>query len=189
MPVVVFDFDKTLTYKDTLYGFYCSVSGKSPLHPLTLSYLVYPVLHRCRRVSNDSLKRAGIALFLAGMSRQALITKARAYASTITLNRIYREIFTRTTRPVVVSASFEALLTCLFAPPVTVLGSTLRYNSRDEVAGLDQNCHGPQKVSRLNAIGITSIDKLYTDSFSDAPLMRISKEVYLVTGDACCSIH
>jgi len=181
--VIVFDFDKTLTYKDTLFGFYRSVSGRALFHPLTLLYLVYPILHKIRGLSNDRLKRAGIALFLAGMRRQALIARAKAYAETIALNRVYREIFARTPRPIVASASFEALLTCLFQPPVTVVGATLRYNSRGEVVGLEQNCHGPQKVSRLKAIGITSIDKLYTDSFSNLALMKISKEVYMVAGD------
>ena len=185
MPVIVFDFDKTLTYKDTLFGFYRCVSGRALFHPLTLFYLVYPILHKCRALSNDRLKRAGIALFLAGMSRQALMAGAKAYAETIALNRIYREIFACTPRPIVASASFEALLTCLFQPPATVVGATLRYNSRGEVVGLEQNCHGRQKVTRLKAIGITSIDKLYTDSFSDLALMNISKEVYLVAGDVC----
>jgi hypothetical protein len=185
VQAIVFDFDKTLTYKDTLFGFYRAVSGKALWHPLTLSYLAYPVLHKCRGLSNDDLKRAGVALFLVGMSRQALAAGARAYAATLTLNRIYREIFARTPQPIVASASFEALLTCLFPPPVIVIGATLRYNSRNEVTGLEQNCHGRQKVSRLKAIGITSINTLYTDSFSDRALMEISNEVYLVTGDNC----
>jgi phosphoserine phosphatase len=185
VPVIVFDFDKTLTYRDTLFGFYRSVSGKALSHPITFSYLVYPILHKLRGVSNDRLKQAGVALFLAGLNRQALMARARTYAATIKLNRIYREIFARTHQPVVASASFEALLTCLFQPPVTVVGATLRYNSRGEVEGLEQNCHGKQKVSRLNAIGITSIDRFYTDSFSDLAVMKISKEVYLVAGDSC----
>jgi hypothetical protein len=185
VPVVVFDFDKTLTYKDTLLGFYRSVSRRALFHPLTLLYLVCPILHKCGGLSNDRLKGAGVALFLAGMSRQALTAGAKSYAETIALNRIYREIFAHTPRPIVASASFEELLTCMFQPPAIVVGATLSYNSRGEVVGLEQNCHGPQKVTRLNAIGISSIDKLYTDSFSDVALMKISREVYLVAGDRC----
>lgn len=44
-----------------------------------------------------------------------------------------------------------------------------------------KNCYGEEKVKRLiEEMNISSCEKFYSDSYSDAPLARISREAYLI---------
>lgn len=51
-----------------------------------------------------------------------------------------------------------------------------------------ENCHGKEKVRRYREVfSDTTIDKFYSDSYSDTPLAEISKEAFLVKGDKITS--
>ena len=46
------------------------------------------------------------------------------------------------------------------------------------------NCHGEEKVRRFREVfGQSSIDKFYSDSYSDTPLALIAQRAYIVKGD------
>jgi hypothetical protein len=40
--------------------------------------------------------------------------------------------------------------------------------------------YGEKKVETLFGLGVDGIESVYTDSFSDAPLMKVSKKTFLV---------
>ncbi len=182
VPVIVFDFDKTLTEKDTLFGFYRLVS-KSRLRfllKLPVFYMV-AVATKLGLLSNTSLKRVGVKLFLDGQEKKRLENIGKQYASQIELNRIYREDLLK--RPpenvLIISASYEEYLKPLF-PDHKVVGSRLDYNKENKVNGMLVNMHGTTKQQWLLKNGIREVDLLYTDSFSDKPLMDLAKRVILV---------
>ena len=179
MPTVVFDFDKTLTRKDTVTGFLVMASGKPFVPFRILILLFFAVLHKLGIISNDFLKKTGIRLFLKGMPENQVKRQAEIYAQKIELNEIYhREYASDYPDAIIATASYEDYVRPL-CKSGQLVAATLEYID-GKVSGLKQNAYGRQKLHQLNAMGITRIDIFYTDSYSDRSLMDISTVVYLV---------
>ena len=178
--VVVFDFDKTLTDRDTLSGFYKTVAKGDPLQFFKRMLLITAgVLYKTGLIRNRTLKRIGIYLFLKGVSRDELDIAARRYSEQVELNDIYLNYYKKTDgEKWIVSASPEVYLRRLF-PGENVAGTTLTYRG-DRVLGLETNMFGQEKKKFLGEKGIIEIRKLYTDSITDQSLMDISEDVYIV---------
>ena len=178
--VAVFDFDKTLTDRDTLFGFYRTVAGGDPLFFFKRILLIAAgVLYKAGLITNCTLKRIGIYLFLKGTSRDELEDAARKYSEQIELNDIYLNHYQETDgEKWIVSASPEIYLRYLF-PDDHVAGTTFKY-SGNKVMGLETNMFGQEKKKLLGKKGITRIHRLYTDSIADRWLMDISENVYIV---------
>jgi len=178
---VVFDFDRTLIERDTLFGFYRAASEPGFLFQLKRIILTgVAVLYKLRLINNDALKSAGIWLFLRNKSVEELEQAAEAYAASLSLNEIYQRDFLQTAahRRVVVSASPELYLRRVFEGE-TVFGSQLKVR-KGRVVGLMRNLYGPEKVRRLLEEGIVPISAVFTDSYSDKPLMELAETVWLV---------
>lgn len=182
--IIVFDFDKTLSYSDTLFGFFSSASKKNITYPLKVFIYVFTmVLTKYKVLSNTELKRVGIALFLKGMSQSQLKIEALNYSKKIKLNTLYNEFdFLSKDTIYIVSASFVDYLRPLFPSNVRVLGSKLMFQE-ETVVGLKENCFKAKKVDVLSKEGIEIIDVTYTDSYSDFSLAAISKKIIIVNGD------
>lgn len=179
--MVVFDFDKTLTNQDTLWGFYKEVDGDHPLFLVKRALLLFfAILYKANIIGNTLLKKIGVGLFLKGKSRGHLLEKAGTYTQTISLNDIYTSYFLSVPKEkrIIVSASFDIYLNSLF-PEEKVIGSSLRFR-KEIVSGLDINIYGEQKRSALKENGIEKIDSLFTDSYSDLPLMEMAAETKMV---------
>ncbi|PKD43247.1 haloacid dehalogenase-like hydrolase [Rhodohalobacter barkolensis] len=188
--MIVFDFDKTLTEKDTLFGFYRSV------HKENFSFLIRRTIHlgaafiyKLGIINNDQLKKIGVSLFLSGMPVSKLKIMAKEYIGDIKLNQVYYHDFLNAPKQkrVIISASFEIYLKELF-PEEIVVGSLLKIK-KGTIVGLDRNMYGIRKRNYLMSIGINEIDCLYTDSYSDLPLMKMSKKIFLVKNDEVNEIH
>ena len=181
MKPVVFDFDKTLTNYDTLFGFYREVDGSSPdFHVKRAMLFVAALVYKARLMSNDKLKSFGIWLFLRGKTHEQIECAACTYAHKIKLNKVYEEHFLSVPQRdrIVISASLVAYLEKCF-PDELVAGSALLF-SDGRVAGLAENMYGEQKLSWLSRRGIDQCRRLFTDSVSDRPLMDVAIEVFLV---------
>jgi phosphoserine phosphatase len=178
--VIVFDFDKTLTDRDTLFGFYRIVAGSDRLFLLKrIVLLVAGVLYKAGLIKNNTLKRLGIFLFLKGRPRSELEVAAKSYAQQIELNDIYYNHYDKVEgEKWIVSASPEIYLRYLFTAE-NVAGTTFTY-SGGNVKGLGVNMFGWEKKKYLNEKGIYHISELYTDSMTDKPLMDIAEKVFLV---------
>jgi len=182
MPTVVFDFDKTLTKKDTVLGFLLFATNKNFISLRLLALIFFAVLHKLKLINNDLLKQKGINLFLKDISEETIKLRAKEYASGIGLNDVYRTVFcTQYPTAIIATASFEDYVKPLCKDSL-VLGAKLKYTN-GKVSGLEQNAYGIQKTALLQEHGIKQIDIFYTDSFSDQPLMDIATEVYLVEND------
>lgn len=191
-PPTVFDFDKTLTYKDTLKDFF-SLVGKMRFSAtrLRLKQAIYfgaMVATKFRLLSNSDLKRWGVKLFVKGANRHQIANWGKFYAELITLNRVFEVNFQQHHGDaMIVTASFVDYVKPLF-PNNVVVGAEFLYDHQGHVMDLKNNCYKEQKVECLNQLGVQTISALFTDSFSDKPLMDIAQKVYLVKGDSATQI-
>lgn len=178
---IVFDFDKTLTYHDTLFGFLNLAASKNVLYPIKIVvYFIAMVLSSLKLITNSSLKSLGIRLFLKGKSFDEISDISEKYVSQIECNDLYKEYNFETTDNIyIVSASFYAYLKPLFPDNVVIYASRLEFQNK-HVFGLKDNCYEERKLQVLLEKGISHIDVLYTDSISDYPLVQISDKTVLV---------
>ena len=183
--IIVFDFDKTLTYRDTLLDFYIHVSKKDFKFPIKLSYyLGFMILFKLKIISNDYLKIKGFNLFLKGLEDNYIKNKAKNFASKIEFNDLYKTFnFNKKDKKIIiVSASYEIYLKYIFSKNVKVFGS--KFVSFDGLASeLSFNCYSTNKNFILKKNGLNLIRTFYTDSYNDKSLAEISHKVVLVNKD------
>lgn len=179
--MVVFDFDKTLTDTDTLFGFYRHANKNDLIFKFKhFLYLAFAVGFKLRLWNNDRLKGLGVRLFLRGKTRVEIERAAKEYAKFIKLNGIYHDNYQAipAEKRLVISASFEEYLIPLLGSQ-GVVGSLLAFKN-DCVSGLQRNMYGKAKSQYLHNRGISNLDMVYTDSFSDRPLMEMAEQVVLI---------
>lgn len=158
-PIVAFDFDGTLTVRDSFIAFLRwristrrFVSGLGTLAPAVLRYAA----DRDR----ERLKTAAVAVYLRGLSRLDLENEAEAFAADAFSSLIRPDALAtwsdwrdRGARLVIVTASPESTV-APFARRLQaddLLGTPLAFDGEDRVTGLfvSPNCRGPEKVARL----------------------------------------
>lgn len=190
-PIVAFDFDGTLTHRDSFQaylawraGAWRYWTGLALLAPNALAW----VSHRDR----GRLKEAMVARYLMGRSLEDIERSARAFAasqSTALLRpdalRCWRGWRERHARLIIVTASPE-LIVAPFAHGLgadMLIGTRLAADERGRLTGrLDgPNCRGPEKVSRIRAAfgpGVR-LEAAYGDSAGDAEMLTIADEAGL----------
>ena len=185
-PVVAaFDFDGTLTHRDTLFPFLLHVAG-----PVKFSYnflLLLPTLtaYALGFMRNDIAKIKVLRRFLANMEMDTLQQHALQFAEkklpsllrSVAMQRLdwHRQ---QGHRCVVVSASLEIYLGpwANKAGFHDIVGSRLEVIEGGRTSGnlLGENCFGPEKISRLQAL-LGPLDKYtlyaYGDSRGDKELL------------------
>ena len=160
-PIVAFDFDGTLTIRDSFTAFLKWRAGPRryargliKLGPSALGYL----FHRDR----GRLKQAAVREFLRGAPRERLEADAREFAERFSRSLLrpdavaaWRRWRGEHVRLVIVTAS-PALIVAPFARGLgadVLLGTELAFDAQDRVTGAfaTPNCRGPEKVLRLKA--------------------------------------
>jgi HAD superfamily hydrolase (TIGR01490 family) len=194
-PVAFFDFDGTLTRRDSLLPFLRMVAG-TPLFVARL-VLLSPVLtaYAAKLIRNDVVKEIVLARFLEGMDRDELRQLGRKFAS---------ERLTGLLRPaglerlrwhqaqkhvcVLVSASLDVYL----EPWARDMGfddwitSGLETDIAGRVIGRlsGGNCFGEEKVRRIKEwLTGKEISQCYAygDSPGDLPMLKMANEGYLLS--------
>jgi phosphatidylglycerophosphatase C len=160
-PLVAFDFDGTLTWKDSFMAFLAwragpwrFAAGLVKLAPAAIAYLA----HRDR----GRLKAAAAREFLCGLSRATLEADAQRFA-TERARMLFRPDAVRAwrrwqadgARLVIVTASPETIV-APFARGLgadLLIGTRLAFDAEDRVSGVFEgaNCRGAEKVERLKA--------------------------------------
>jgi phosphatidylglycerophosphatase C len=158
---VAFDFDGTLTTRDSFTAFLKWRAGPVRyalglvrLAPAALAYLV----HRDR----GRIKAAAVREYLKGVPRDRLEADACAFAETHVRSLLrpdavaaWKDWRTQDVRLVIVTASPD-LVVAPFAEELgadDLIGTQLAFDAEDRVAGgfATPNCRGPEKVVRLKA--------------------------------------
>ncbi len=186
-PVVAFDFDGTLTVRDSFMAFLACkagpwrfAAGLARLAPAAAGYLI--------RRDRGVLKAAAVRVFLKGMTRQNLQASAQAFALE-SVGRLlrpdaaaaWRDWQGRGARLLIVTASPEELVRP-FADLLEadeLIGTRLAYDSAGRVTGAfdGENCRGPEKVRRLEVLLGPSprLAAAYGDTSGDREMLAIAE--------------
>lgn len=186
--VVAFDFDGTLTTRDSFTTFLKWRAGSARyaqgmrrLAPAAAGYL----FHRNR----GRLKAAAAREFLKGVPRERLEADARAFAETFAPRllrpdalRTWRRWRERRATLVIVTASPD-LIVQPFARGLgadLLIGTRLAFDDQDRLTGAfdSRNCRGPEKVTRLQAqFGPDlRLRAAYGDTSGDREMLKIAEE-------------
>lgn len=188
-PIVAFDFDGTLTVRDSFTTFLRwragaprYAVGMARLAPAAMGYL----LHKDR----GRIKAAAVAEFLKGVSREALEADAARFAAAfsgelmrpdaVAAWRNWRE---QPVRLVIVTASPDVVV-APFARGLgadQLIGTELAYDAAGRVTGAfsTPNCRGDEKLARLRAVFGPHIEirAAYGDTDGDRALLAAATEV------------
>ena len=187
-PLVAFDFDGTLTWRDSFLAFLAWRAGPRR-YATGLLKLAGPALAYLARRDRARIKAAAVAEFLAGCSRAELEAQAKSFAAEAApalfrpdAVRAWRRWQASGARLVIVTASPEFIV----APfghglgAERVLGTRIGFNEAGRATGaLDgANCRGPEKVRRLReAYGEDlRLEAAYGDSDGDADMLTLADE-------------
>lgn len=187
-PLVAFDFDGTLTVRDSFTAFLkWRVSGwrwrlgMIRLAPAAISYL----FHRNR----GRIKAAAVREFLRGVPLDKLEAQARAFAEAEAPRlfrpdalAVWRRWRSRGARMVIVTASPDVVV-APFARGIgadVLIGSRLSMDAENRVIGglLGPNCRGPEKVVRLREQfgDDVRLAAAYGDTSGDTEMLAIAQE-------------
>ena len=186
-PLAAFDFDGTLTSRDSFTAFLRwragavgYAAGVLRLAPALAAYLV----HRDR----GRLKAAAVRLFLRGVPRAALQAEARRFADEAHDALLRPDALAewerrrrQDCRMVIVTASPEDVVRP-FAERLgaELIGTRLAFDDADLATGafVGANCRGPEKVARLSALFGAEARLLaaYGDTGGDREMLAIAAE-------------
>jgi len=181
---VAFDFDKTLTQSDTLFGFFAYSSKKDTWFYLSsLVYFFAAFLYKVRIINNFKLKNFGVYLFIKGMRKDDYKKNCLQYAHKIKLTSLIAKLegYVKEGHEVyIISGSLKDYVQATFSNlDVTVIGSTLSFK-KGKINNLSFNCFGKNKVEALKKVNVFELDIFFTDSFLDLSLMNIANMSNLV---------
>lgn len=186
-PLVAFDFDGTLTTRDSFTAFLRWRAGPARyalgiarLLPAIAAYLI----HRDR----GRIKARAVAEFLRGAPRDQLEAEARAFAE-LYAPRLFRPDAlaawrrwrAESARLVIVSASPDVVV-APFAEKLgadALIATALAYDANGNVAGAfaTPNCRGPEKVARLKAAygPNVTLKAAYGDTSGDREMLAMAE--------------
>jgi phosphatidylglycerophosphatase C len=160
-PLVAFDFDGTLTVRDSFTAFLQWRAGPAR-HALGLARLAPAAARYLIDRDRGRIKAAAAREFLGGLPRADLDAAARAFAAAQADRLLrpdalaaWRDWRAQGARLVIVTAS-PTIVVRPFAERLEadeLIGTELAYDAQDRVTGalLTANCRGPEKIARLEA--------------------------------------
>jgi len=175
--IAVFDFDGTLTYRDSLFPFICMAVGLPRF--LWGLVLLSPVLvgYAARFVKNSDAKQAVLRHFFAGVDHETFQELGNSFA----LERLPRMLRPEAVQRlrwhqqlghqvIVVSASIEAYLQP-WAKAIQcdqVIGTRMEVEDGQLTGWLSgKNCYGPEKVERLEGL-LGKLDAYFVYAYGDS---------------------
>lgn len=187
--LVAFDFDGTLTTKDTFLAFVRFTHGLPRMLLGILRYSPWLLLMKMGRYSNGKLKERIFAYFYSGVSYEQFVQwgkdfshKAKSMLNTSMLKRLQRHASEGHTL-CVVSASMDEWVRpiCLKLGVAEVIATRVEVSSEGKLTGRfsSPNCYGVQKVDRLLEVypqGSISYLYAYGDSQGDKELLEFADD-------------
>ena len=188
--VFAFDFDGTLTTRDTLIAFIRYACGTPRFLLGFLLHAPLLVLMKLRLYSNGKAKQRLFSWFFRGMPLETFDALCQSFAlshrhllrpETV---RLLQQALSEGAEVLVVSASIDNWVQPFF-PTVTVLGTQIEViDGRLTGRFLTPNCYGQEKVRRILALHPDrSAYRLtaYGDSRGDRELLAFADEAHLVS--------
>ncbi len=187
-PLVAFDFDGTLTWKDSFLAFLAWRAG--PLrHAVGMVRLAPAAVTYARDRDRTALKGAVVREYLEGAARADLEIEAQAFAAAASRRllrpdalRCWKLWQSRGARLAIVTASPDFVV-APFAHGLgahRLIGTRLAFDADGKVTGAfdGPNCRGPEKVVRLKeAFGeAVRLEAAYGDSAGDTEMLELADE-------------
>lgn len=187
-PIVAFDFDGTLTIRDSFTAFLKWRAGGGGWF-LGLTRLAPATAAYARHRDRGRIKAAAAAEFLGGLQRGVLEAEAEAFAADVwdrfmrpDALKVWNDWGRRGAHRVIVTASPETTV-APFARRLgaeALLGTPLVFDGQDRVTGAfaSPNCRGEEKVRRLRAVygEDVRLAAAYGDTSGDTEMLAIADE-------------
>lgn len=185
-PIAAFDFDGTLTVRDSFTAFLRWRAG-SGRYALGMANLGFAALRYLIDRDRGRIKADAAREFLRGLARAELEAEARTFAAAhaAALLRpdalaVWRDWKAKGARLVIVTAS-PSVVVRPFAEMLEadeLIGTEMAYDAQDRVTGAfaTPNCRGPEKVARLEArfgAGLR-LAAAYGDTAGDREMLTIA---------------
>jgi phosphatidylglycerophosphatase C len=183
---IAFDFDGTLTRRDTLLPFLRQVLGTSRLAATLALESPWLAAYATRLVSNEAAKVHLLRRTLGGRRRDQLEAQGRAFAADGIAPLLRHEMMERLRhhqaaghRCVLVTASLTVYTRpwALAQGFDAVIGSELAFDDSDIASGdlVGANCYGPEKARRLQELlGDHALSEAYGDSRGDREMLAMA---------------
>lgn len=184
--IAFFDFDGTITTKDTLLEFIKFSKGKVNFYLGFLLYSPFLVAYKLKIVSNQKAKEKVLAFFFKKTSVEQFEKTCEDFASNILPSLIRPKALTEIKKlqnlgvtVVVVSASPKNWI----SPWTNIINAELiatRLEIKNEqLTGklFEKNCHGNEKVRRIREnYTLSNYDKVYAygDTTGDKPMLQLA---------------
>lgn len=189
--IAFFDFDGTITTKDTLLEFIKFSRGKGKFYTGFLLNSPYLVAYKIKLISNQLAKEKVLRFFFGNMPlndfqklcdefSEKIIPGLIRPSALAEIEKLKKEGATI----VIVSASPENWIRKWADSMQLKLITTRLEVNEEKLTGkiLGKNCHGFEKVSRIKAeFDLSSFDEIYAygDSSGDKPMLALAKFGYM----------
>lgn len=189
--IAFFDFDGTITTKDTLLEFIKFSKGNTAFYKGFLFNSHWLLAFKAKLISNQAAKEKILAWFFKGMTEKDFVNVCQAFAKEkipalikASAQKAIDDFKKAGTEVVIVSASPENWLRYwtsennlkLIATELEIIDGKLT----GKIKG--KNCHGEEKVNRIrNQFDLNSFDKIfaYGDSSGDKPMLALAHESFM----------
>ena len=174
---VVFDFDKTLTYKDSLQELFLQEMIGTKI-PLRVYYLSLAVLSKFKIITVRKEKELMIKLLF--QSDEAVFAKkCREQVKHLRLNPVFNKVnkyVEEGDRVIILSASSEYLLKEVFkGVEVEIIGTS--FSCVDgKIKRICQHPFSNEKYDLLIKHGVSNVDEMFYDSHNDECLIPLCKK-------------
>lgn len=161
MKIVIFDFDKTLTKKDTLMPFANYISKKRGQIIKFYIFLFYYFLFKLRIISNKVLKEIFLKEFFDGYAIEELKEFIQDFEKCFIKKNLNKDIFNKFSeyikngyKVIVLSSNLEIILKNLsMLKDATILGTVVNYNKLNSTYRIKGNvCRESEKIRRLKVL-------------------------------------
>ena len=188
--IYAFDFDGTLTTRDTLLEFICFACGAPRFLLGFLLHAPLLVLMKLRLYPNGKAKQRVFTWFFKGMTVEAFDALCQDFANTHRhllrpdVVRVLEQALAEGSEVLIVSASIDNWVQPFF-PSVTVLGTQIEVaDGRLTGRFLTPNCYGQEKVRRILALHPDRADyhlTAYGDSRGDREMLAFADEGHTIS--------
>ncbi len=196
MNLALFDFDGTLTTKDSLGEFFKYAVGNTKYYLTLIKFSPIFILWQLKIIKNYKAKEMLFKMFFNGIDEKTFKTMAENF-SLNELDKILRqntyERFQKHVkdgdRVIIVSASMRCWLDAWCEKEKVELISTELLFEDDKFTAkfATKNCHGIEKFNRINKhLNINEYDSIYAygDSSGDTQMLEMADYKYLIKNGA-----
>ncbi len=188
--LVLFDFDGTLTRRDSMFTFVKYVCGPFRYYLGLVILIPVFVLFFLKIINNSKAKELILIYFLRGKNLQKLQAKAEEYTQKVLIPDLHPGVLeeiekyrTDAYRVIIVSASADLWLNPFARYANVELICTQLEVKNGKLTGKlsTPNCYGPEKVVRIKQLlDLSQYERIivYGDSSGDKQMMEIAHETY-----------